>query len=149
MKVPIPHTHILPPLLLLIHSLASPGLKPYVDPINLQYNGDSERVQQEFSSLSLHDQSKDIFIGLSIDGDISEVLIVGFYSSGKGFDDKKPFVNDTNSIMRERSLSDLDRSLLSGSEFDIFLSFAAADAEFADEMKLRLIERYVDIYMCT
>ena len=43
--------------------------------------------------------------------------------------------------MRERTLSDLDRSLLRGHEFDVFLSFAPADVEFADEMRLRLMNR--------
>ncbi len=35
-------------------------------------------------------------------------------------------------------LSDMDRSLLEGNEFDIFLSFAATDSVFAEEMRLRL-----------
>lgn len=44
--------------------------------------------------------------------------------------------------MRKRTLSELDRSLLQGHEFDIFLSFAPADVEFAEEMRLRLMTRF-------
>ena len=43
--------------------------------------------------------------------------------------------------IRGRTLSELDRSLLKGHEFDVFLSFAPADMEFAIEMRLRLVHR--------
>lgn len=43
--------------------------------------------------------------------------------------------------IRGRTLSELDRSLLKGHEFDVFLSFAPADMEFAVEMRLRLVHR--------
>ena len=46
------------------------------------------------------------------------------------------------SVLKDRTLSDLDRKLFEGSEFDVFLSFAAADSVFAEEMRLRLEHRY-------
>ena len=47
--------------------------------------------------------------------------------------------------LRGRTLSALDCSLLlQGHEFDVFLSFASPDKDFAEEMRLRLVHRYVD-----
>lgn len=112
-----------------------PSLKPYIDPINLQHqNGststnssDCERVQEQLSSLSLDHQNGDFNKKEAIGDDGIEVMI------------------------RDRSLSELDRSLLiDGSDFDIFLSFAPADAEFADEMRLRLINRAgISVYIAS
>ncbi len=56
-------------------------------------------------------------------------------------DDRRQGYSDDN-ISKGQSLSEMDRSLLEGTEFDIFLSFASADSSFADEMRLRLEERY-------
>ena len=49
--------------------------------------------------------------------------------------------NDEDSDMRPRSLSQNDKHLLSGGRFDVFLSFAEKDAEFAKEIQLRLSPR--------
>ena len=43
---------------------------------------------------------------------------------------------------RGRAYSLLDQDLLRGHRFDVFLSFAEEDAEFAEEMKERLMNRY-------
>ena len=48
--------------------------------------------------------------------------------------------------LRGRTLSALDCSLLlQGHEFDVFLSFASPDKDFAEEMRLRLVHRYVHV----
>ena len=49
--------------------------------------------------------------------------------------------NDEDNHMRPRSLSQNDKHLLSGGRFDVFLSFAEKDAEFAKEIQLRLSPR--------
>lgn len=45
-------------------------------------------------------------------------------------------------ILKGRSLSDMDRSLFEGTEFDVFLSFALGDSDFAEEVRLRFEHRY-------
>lgn len=73
------------------------------------------------------------------------IALFSFISFLDGDFNKKEAIGDDGIevMIRDRSLSELDRSLLiDGSDFDIFLSFAPADAEFADEMRLRLINRY-------
>ena len=70
---------------------------------------------------------------------------VFFISFSDGDCNKKEAIGDDgiDVMIRDRSLSDLDRSLfIDGCDFDIFLSFAPADVEFADEMRLRLINRF-------
>ena len=43
---------------------------------------------------------------------------------------------------RGRAYSALDQDLLQGYRFDVFLSFAEEDADFAEEVKERLVNRY-------
>lgn len=61
---------------------------------------------------------------------------------GGGGDDDDDFMEQ----IRGRTLSELDRSLLKGHEFDVFLSFAPADLEFAIEMRLRLVHRWAAVF---
>ena len=57
---------------------------------------------------------------------------------GRGLSEREA---DLAEQLRGRTLSEMDRSLLSGTEFDVFLSYAPEDFEFADEMRLRLNHR--------
>ena len=52
---------------------------------------------------------------------------------------------ESNDLMSERTLSEMDRSLFEGHEFDVFLSFASTDHEFAEEMRLRLEHRWIPV----